>query len=317
MANAVKRNDQLPSRSVDTGTRSARLTLLMCLAGLAVLVTQLPGPGEALAAFTEAAAPVGAAAPLAAVQSILLITAGLTAWLLVVWLVIVVTVGLLARLPGRPGRRARRLLPRIAPAAIGRLVAAAAGVSLIAGTAACAAPGGAPAAGGVASTSATTTVSTAPATPSPATSEGSVTIDWPDPAAPTKATTTPTTESTETTATTAATTAISTSPESTTTQAPTTQATTTPSPAPTPDTPAPPAPQTEPAGTDEQVTVQPGDSLWRIAADSLGPQATASDIDNAWRAWYFVNQEVIGDDPDVIEAGQSLRAPAPGQQVRS
>jgi nucleoid-associated protein YgaU len=65
------------------------------------------------------------------------------------------------------------------------------------------------------------------------------------------------------------------------------------------------------------VTVQPGDSLWRIAADSLSSDATDSDIDNAWRAWYFVNREVIGDDPDVIVAGQSLRAPAPGQQVRS
>ena len=64
------------------------------------------------------------------------------------------------------------------------------------------------------------------------------------------------------------------------------------------------------------VMVQPGDSLWRIAAHSLGPDATDADVDNAWRAWYFVNREVIGDDPDVILPGQDLRAPSASAQVR-
>lgn len=61
------------------------------------------------------------------------------------------------------------------------------------------------------------------------------------------------------------------------------------------------------------VTVQPGDSLWRIAAHSLGPDASDADIDNAWRAWYFSNRAVIGDDPDSILPGQPLVAPDGGQ----
>ena len=182
MANAVKRNDQAPALRVATGGRSARLTLVICMAVLAALVTQLPGPVQVLSVITGSGpSPVDAAAPLAAVQAILLITAGLIAWLLVAWALLVVAVGLLTRLPGRSGRRARRLSPSIAPASVGRVVAAAVGVSLIAGTAACAAPGGSTAAFGTAATTASPVPTTPPAV-DPA--DGSITIDWPTPASP-------------------------------------------------------------------------------------------------------------------------------------
>jgi len=65
------------------------------------------------------------------------------------------------------------------------------------------------------------------------------------------------------------------------------------------------------------VTVQPGDSLWRIAARTLGPGASDADVDQAWRAWYFTNQQVVGDDPDQIVPGQQLTAPTMAGQVRS
>lgn len=57
------------------------------------------------------------------------------------------------------------------------------------------------------------------------------------------------------------------------------------------------------------VVVRPGDSLWTIAAERLGPAATPADVAAAWPAWYEANRDVIGSDPDVIVAGQVLVAP--------
>ncbi len=301
MANDVKRTNTAPKQW------SARLTLLLCLGVLAVLVTQLPDPAQIVDTLTGGA-PTAAdvLGSLATIQSMLLATAGLIAWLLVAWVVAVLVIGLAARLPGGGGRRARRLLPRIAPAAIGRLVATAVGVSIIAGTAACAAPAD--------SGTAATTTTLAP-TASVAATDGSITIDWPAP-------------TTEPVPTTTAQTPTAPTPTAPTPPAPTTATVappvTTSTPTPAPPDPEPPAapepapPPTAPAAPPEgSVTVQPGDSLWRIAAHTLGPDATDADIDNAWRAWYFTNHEVIGDDPDVIVPGQALVAPAAGAQVRS
>lgn len=58
------------------------------------------------------------------------------------------------------------------------------------------------------------------------------------------------------------------------------------------------------------VVVQPGDSLWSIAARGLPADATAARIDAAWREWYRSNHDVIGDDPNLIRPGQYLTAPA-------
>jgi len=65
-------------------------------------------------------------------------------------------------------------------------------------------------------------------------------------------------------------------------------------------------------GTGEQGAehvVRPGDCLWDIAAEHLGPGATAADIARAWPRWYTTNRAVIGADPDLIHPGQQLVAP--------
>jgi hypothetical protein len=70
--------------------------------------------------------------------------------------------------------------------------------------------------------------------------------------------------------------------------------------------------QAAPAGpaAPSVVVVQPGDSLWAIAARQLGPGASGAAITTAWHAWYAANRAVIGPNPSVIHAGQRLVAPA-------
>ena len=72
--------------------------------------------------------------------------------------------------------------------------------------------------------------------------------------------------------------------------------------------------ETEPetTATDRTVTVAPGDTLWEIAARSLGPQASAPAVDAEWRLWYAANREVIGADPHLLLPGTRLEAPATG-----
>ena len=62
----------------------------------------------------------------------------------------------------------------------------------------------------------------------------------------------------------------------------------------------------EPSGA---VIVRTGDSLWSIAAAHLPPSSGAADIVTAWHAWWQVNRQVIGSDPDLIHPGQRLRPP--------
>jgi len=57
------------------------------------------------------------------------------------------------------------------------------------------------------------------------------------------------------------------------------------------------------------VVVHRGDSLWRIAARSLGRRATTSATAAAWPRWWAANRVVIGDDPDLLRPGSVLRAP--------
>lgn len=99
------------------------------------------------------------------------------------------------------------------------------------------------------------------------------------------------------TSTTAAPTAVPTEPGATTVTA---------APAPTSAVPASPAAAVEPATHQ----VQPGESLWSIAALYLPDGAAASEVAAAWPAWYSANRDVVGLDPDVIEPGQVLHAPA-------
>lgn len=57
------------------------------------------------------------------------------------------------------------------------------------------------------------------------------------------------------------------------------------------------------------VVVAPGDCLWRLAAASLPPRATDTEIAVRWHRIYQLNRAVIGADPDLIQPGQRLRLP--------
>ncbi|MFE4077948.1 LysM peptidoglycan-binding domain-containing protein [Paenarthrobacter sp. YIM B13468] len=59
------------------------------------------------------------------------------------------------------------------------------------------------------------------------------------------------------------------------------------------------------------VAVKPGDTLWSIAADHLGPFATDVDIALHWPSWYSANRRIIGDDPASLRPGQVLQPPTP------
>lgn len=67
---------------------------------------------------------------------------------------------------------------------------------------------------------------------------------------------------------------------------------------------------TRPDASPRPVIVQPGDTLWSIAAAHLGPKATRDQIAAAWPHWYAANRHVIGPDPAVIHPGEQLRPPA-------
>ena len=74
-----------------------------------------------------------------------------------------------------------------------------------------------------------------------------------------------------------------------------------------PTAPAAPAHHGEPSPA--SVVVHRGDSLWQIAARSLGRRATTSRTAAAWPRWWAANRVVIGDDPDLLRPGLVLRAP--------
>src|SRR5690625_2340446 len=66
-----------------------------------------------------------------------------------------------------------------------------------------------------------------------------------------------------------------------------------------------------PSDQRRSVTVEPGDTLWSIAADHLDDQPSSRAISQAWPLWFAANREVIGPDPDVIRPGMVLVEPAP------
>jgi len=216
MANDVKRNDLTkpwipPSASGSwrvtatwheemTGSpaaltkevRAAWWRLLACLAGLAALALALPRPGDMVAAVVNALAgntrgtdgtgrdgiATGSAPPgfLDTAQNAVLLAAGLLVWVLLVWVLAIMIIAGLGRLPGAGGRTARKVLRRIAPAAAGRLVIAAVGVTAIAGVSGCAVPDGSLAATvGVANAAAASEPANTPDPSAPL-----FDIDWPD-----------------------------------------------------------------------------------------------------------------------------------------
>lgn len=58
------------------------------------------------------------------------------------------------------------------------------------------------------------------------------------------------------------------------------------------------------------VRVEPGDSLWSIAARSLGESATVDEVARHWPRWYERNRSTIGPDPDLLLVGMLLTPPS-------
>ena len=54
------------------------------------------------------------------------------------------------------------------------------------------------------------------------------------------------------------------------------------------------------------LVIEPGDSLWAIAQERLGPEATAQQVAEETARIYGLNRERIGDDPNLIFPGQEL-----------
>lgn len=62
---------------------------------------------------------------------------------------------------------------------------------------------------------------------------------------------------------------------------------------------------------DDEVVVRRGDSLWTIAARYLGPDATDAHIAEEWPRWYQANRAVLRHGPDRLEPGMRLTPPPP------
>jgi LysM repeat protein len=61
------------------------------------------------------------------------------------------------------------------------------------------------------------------------------------------------------------------------------------------------------------VVVRPGDSLWSISSERLGPSTTPQQIANGVEQIYALNQNRIGSDPNFILPGQKLLLPPAGE----
>lgn len=57
------------------------------------------------------------------------------------------------------------------------------------------------------------------------------------------------------------------------------------------------------------VRVRPGDTLWSIAAHSLGATASPDQVAASWPRWYAANRQLIGPDPSLIHPGEHLVPP--------
>jgi hypothetical protein len=64
-----------------------------------------------------------------------------------------------------------------------------------------------------------------------------------------------------------------------------------------------------PREVDGEVVVHRGDSLWSLAAQRCGPDATAGEVMAEQHRLHTANVDVIGADPDLLLPGQVLRLP--------
>jgi hypothetical protein len=65
------------------------------------------------------------------------------------------------------------------------------------------------------------------------------------------------------------------------------------------------------------VVVRPGDSLWSISRERLGPNASPQQIANGVERIYALNQNHIGSDPDLILPGQEFLVPPVDERSRA
>jgi nucleoid-associated protein YgaU len=70
-----------------------------------------------------------------------------------------------------------------------------------------------------------------------------------------------------------------------------------------------PGPPLDPAPAAGTVLVKPGDSLWRLTAQRLGPSASDRQIAVDWPYWYSANRQVIGRNPNLLRPGERLTVP--------
>ena len=75
--------------------------------------------------------------------------------------------------------------------------------------------------------------------------------------------------------------------------------------------------QAQESSAPASVVVRPGDTLWSISEQQLGPRATPQRIARKAERIYVLNQDQIGSDPNLIFAGQELSLPSAGQKKAS
>ena len=63
------------------------------------------------------------------------------------------------------------------------------------------------------------------------------------------------------------------------------------------------------AGVDSEVVVRRGDTLWHLAARTLGAGATDAEIIAEWPRWWQANRATIGANPHLLLPGTRLRPP--------
>lgn len=229
-----------------------RTLVLGTAVALLLLLLTAPRPATALADLRTAGTATDPQGPLLAAVALL-------AWALAGWLLLVLALTLLGRLPGAAGRAGRGLVRRVAPGALRRTVEVALGLAVTA-TAVGASPALAAGADGQPDRPAT-----------------AVSLDWHGAAGPDL-------------------------------DWPTAPA----------EPAAPPAAEVRgapvPAAGADEVVVQPGDSLWRLAERDLAERTGAPPSDArtaaAWPAWWAANRDVVGDDPDLVHPGTVLQPPA-------
>lgn len=303
------------------GDRSAaRRRAAIGVAGPFAAVLLLPSPfGQwSLLADPRPEVVVGAIAVLVAIT---------VAWLLAAWAALMCAAAVGSRLPGASGAAARRLLTAITPVVLRRVVMTAAGMSVAAGLAACGSPGSVAA-------PPTATATVVVASTAAGTDAFDIDLDWPVAASATEAPLVsaarlPATEEAAASPSSASgpgapdmtpfratLDAPADAPAGDTTDAPT-PASALASPrsdrdSSTTDLRAVEAPPAMAATTG--VVVQPGDSLWSIAAAQLPGDAAAARIDAAWRDWYRANRDIIGPNPNLVIPGQVLYAPDEGAE---